>query len=73
MRAMNGAAAYALTSPDVNIQTLSFFVFGSASYASGDLSQPRVIVLIKGYVAGANMTDSSFTLETTISQRRLDF
>ena len=72
MRIVNNGTAFALTSPDVNIQAMTFWVLGSATYSQGDLLQPRVIVLIKGYVAGANMTDSSFILETTISQRKLD-
>jgi prepilin-type N-terminal cleavage/methylation domain-containing protein len=73
MRVVGTDSPLSLTSPDVNIQTLGFWVVGSTPYsAGGDLLQPKVIVLIKGYVAGTNMTGSSFTLQTTISQRKLD-
>jgi prepilin-type N-terminal cleavage/methylation domain-containing protein len=72
MRVVNAGKPLSMTSPDVNIQTFSFWVVGSMPYSAGDLLQPKVIVLIKGYVAGTNMTGSSFTLQTTISQRKLD-
>ncbi len=72
MRTINSGVALPMTSPDVNIQSFSFWVFGTTPYSSGNLLQPKVIVLVKGFVAGVNMTDSSFILQTTISQRKLD-
>lgn len=68
-----GGVDYTLTSPDTTVQTMTFFVFGSLPYFSGDLLQPRVIILVKG-LSGVNTTSpSSFTLETMVSQRKLDF
>lgn len=61
---------YRLTSPDVTITNVSFRVFGSIE---NDQYQPQVIVVISGYAAKTGATKSSFTLETTLSQRKLDF
>ncbi len=69
-----GVSTYALTSPDVTITTLAFRVYGSAPFNSGtDLFQPQVIIVVSGYVGSKPTTQSTFTLETTISQRVLDF
>jgi prepilin-type N-terminal cleavage/methylation domain-containing protein len=68
-----GGVDYYLTSPDTNIQTLTFFVFGALPYSTPDLLQPRVIMVING-TAGVNTTSQSpFSLETMVSQRKLDF
>jgi prepilin-type N-terminal cleavage/methylation domain-containing protein len=68
-----GAASYLLNSPDMVIQKLTFYVTGSAAYANGtDLSQPRVVIVIQGYSGTKSSTRTSFFLETTISQRKLD-
>src|SRR3989344_7817509 len=49
-RSINGGADYFLTSSDVTIQKLKFFVFGSTLYSNGgDLFQPQVIMVIGGY------------------------
>ncbi len=72
MRSVNGATALALTSPDVVIQSMTFYVFGTTPFSQGDLNQPRVIILVKGQVNGKTTTMSTFTLQTTISQRALD-
>ncbi len=68
---INGGTAYAITSPEVTIQSLVFRVFGSAP---GDTFQPEVIITVSGISGSANKpkTQSSFRLETTVSQRRLD-
>lgn len=71
-RSINGGTAFFLTSSDVTIQSLTFRVFGSAPYP-GDLLQPQVIIVIQGYADQKNLAKSSFTLETTISQRKFDF
>ena len=68
-----GANTYYITSPDVTITYLKFFVLGSAPYTSTDTRQPRVIILVSGYVGDKATTRSSFTLQTTVSQRDLDF
>ena len=73
---------FSMTSPDVTIQTFSFAVSGSLPYPpSGstclsigyDCLQPEVIIVIKGYAGASNETQSSFSLETTVSQKTFDF
>jgi prepilin-type N-terminal cleavage/methylation domain-containing protein len=63
---------YYVTSPNIIVQNLTFWVFGSSPYP-GNLLQPRVIVLITGYSGSDLDTRSSFSLQTTISQRKIDF
>ncbi len=73
MRNISGNS-YAMTSPDVTITALTFRVYGSAPYSGGaNLLQPQVIILVSGYVGSKVSTRSTFTLQTTISQRILDF
>jgi prepilin-type N-terminal cleavage/methylation domain-containing protein len=60
---------YYLTSPDVTIQSMTFYVFGSSP---NDWLQPRVIVTVKGY-ASDDSVQSTFNLETTLSQRKFDY
>ena len=80
-RSTNGGTNEFLTSPDVTITTLAFRVYGSSAYVSGSVScsapndcfQPQVIVVISGNVGVKVSTKSTFTLETTISQRAFDF
>ena len=70
-RSINGAANQCLTSPDVNITNMTFRVSGSAPYP--DLFQPLVVIVIGGTVTGSKPgTQSSFSLETTASQRNFD-
>lgn len=75
-RSVNGGTQYFITSNDITIQSLSFRVFGSYPANSGggptDLLQPQVIIVVKGY-AGELSTRSTFSLETTVSQRKFDF
>lgn len=56
----------AMTSPDITINTLAFYVLGSA--AGGD--QPRITIVIRGE-AGSGRSSSEFNLQTTVSQRRI--
>lgn len=67
----NGSSYY-VTSPNIVVQGLTFYVLGSSVYP-GNLDQPRVIVLITGYSGSDVDTRSSFSLQTTISQRKIDF
>lgn len=72
-RSINGGADYFITSPDTTIQSLTFRVLGSSAYAGGsDTFQPEVIITISGFAGVKPTTKSSFTLETTVSQRSLD-
>jgi hypothetical protein len=74
MRSINSGTARALTSPDVTITKLTFWVYGSAPFNGGaNLLQPQVIIVISGYAGTKASTKSTFTLETTVSQRLIDF
>lgn len=80
-RIRNSEPRYYVTSSDVNIQSLYFVVNGTVPSIGGlgtcpvdnDCFQPRVIILIKGYVGEKITTRSSFAFQTTVSQRELDF
>ena len=72
-RTINNGTEYFVTSPDITIQSLAFRVFGSLLYNNGsDLLQPQVIITVKGFAGTKPSTQSSFSLETTVSQRRFD-
>lgn len=67
----NGGSTYFdITSPDTVIQHLQFYVFGAQSNL--DELQPYVIAVIKGYVGNKPTTSSVFTVQTVMSQRKLD-
>jgi prepilin-type N-terminal cleavage/methylation domain-containing protein len=72
VRTIGGVDSF-LTSSDVNITNLAFRVYGSAPYP--DLSQPQVIIVIQGAVSptGKSSAQSTFTIETTVTQRIFDF
>ena len=66
-----------LTSSDVTITNLKFYVVGSYPHCylgctPTDTIQPRVVIVLSGYVGTKPTTRSSFVLETTVSQRRVD-
>ncbi len=80
-KSTNGGPDSFITSPDVTISRLAFRVFGSVPYLStggscpigNDCFQPQAIVVVSGYAGTKPITSTSFTLETTISQRAFDF
>lgn len=64
-----GSGGYVpVTAPEVVIESLSFYAFGAGT---GDSLQPKIIIKIKGY-AGSGKSKSDFTLQTLVSQRKLD-
>ena len=68
-RSDNGGVSYTnITSPDTNIQQLKFYVFNTLVADA----QPYVVAVIKGYVGERSTSQSSFSIETAISQRVLD-
>lgn len=69
MRSVGGVNTY-ITSTDVNITSLRFIVEGSDP---NDNIQPRVVIMIKGTAGGTGTKSSTFSLQTTISQRQFDF
>ncbi|NTV22451.1 MAG: prepilin-type N-terminal cleavage/methylation domain-containing protein [Candidatus Yonathbacteria bacterium] len=64
-----GGESIAVTSPSVYVEDVSFSVTGSSS---GDGIQPRVLMTIVGYAGSFGKNRSSFSLQTTISQRDTD-
>lgn len=74
-RTVDGGSDYYLTSGDVTIQKLKFYVYGSTLYSNGgDLYQPQVIMVVGGYAGSSTKpsAQSTFTLQTTVSQRSFD-
>ena len=73
-RSINGGTEYDLTSSDVTITNLAFRVYGSPLYSNGaDLFQPQVIIVVQGFAGTKPTTRSTFSIETTVSQRIFDF
>jgi type II secretory pathway pseudopilin PulG len=65
------AGGLPVTSPEVSIESVIFYVFGSTR-GGGDLFQPKVTVVIKG-TAGRKITSrSTFHVQATAVQRVLD-
>jgi len=69
-RSDDGGSEYiGITAPSVNIQTFQFYVLGSAD--TDDL-QPWVVLVIRGFVGTKPVIQSTFDIQTTISQRSID-
>ena len=59
-----------ITSPDVDIDELIFYVVGTTE---GDTTQPKVVIVIKGTAGTQNQrTKSEFHIQATAVQRELD-
>ena len=72
-RTLNGGSDYYLTGTDLTVTNLAFRVYGSDYYSGGtNLDQPKAIIVIGGYVGTKASTKSTFTIETTVSQRLFD-
>ncbi|MEK7068725.1 MAG: type II secretion system protein [Patescibacteria group bacterium] len=69
LRSEGGGDLAPITSKEVVIQTLNFYVIGAPS---GDNIQPKVTVLLNGYVEVSTRQRSSFNLQTSITQRIYD-
>jgi len=69
-RSENGLGALPITAPAVSIDSMKFYVVGTAR---GDTTQPRVVVEVKG-TAGAEKakTKTTFNIQATAVQRLLD-
>jgi prepilin-type N-terminal cleavage/methylation domain-containing protein len=69
-KSSDGGGSYEdITAPEAKIENLKFYVFGSFP---SDNAQPYVVVVIKGYAGSKSDTQSSFSVETLISQRTID-
>ncbi len=58
-----------ITSSDTTIEYLKFYVFGSTI---SDNFQPYIIAVIEGHVGNKPTTQTTFSIETLMSQRTLD-
>jgi type II secretory pathway pseudopilin PulG len=65
-----GVNYVALTSQDVTIESMKFYVLGSTP---GDTVQPKVVITVQGTAGAANMkTKTTFSIQATAVQRLLD-
>ena len=60
-----------ITAPEITIQSLKFFVVGAGAVPL-NYTQPKVLILLRGYAGSKVSSQSVFTVETTVSQRILD-
>ena len=65
----SGSSFIPITSPELTIDNLIFYVTGTSA---GDQQQPRVIIVISGTATFKNGQTTHFSLETAITQRKLD-
>ena len=69
-RSSDGGSTYTdITASNAKIQYLRFYVFGTPV---GDTEQPYVVAVIKGYVGNKATAQSTFSIQTVMSQRSLD-
>lgn len=79
----DGATWSPITSSDVTITSLNIRVIGSLPYSNASASacptggqadrcQPKVIIVVRGYVGAKVSSRTSFNLQTTVSQRNFD-
>ena len=70
MRSQDGGTSYiSITSPDIIITKLMFYVVGALS---GDGVQPKVVMLSSGYTTVKAGEQSQFNIQTSITQRIYD-
>lgn len=62
--------SFILTAPEAKIIGLNFIVAGNG--ASGGDGQPRVTIVINGFVGEKEKTKSALNLQATVSQRKPD-
>ena len=65
---ITGGGYIAVTAPEINIDSLTFYVSGAGT---SDTLQPKVTIKIQSH-AGTGKGRSDFTLQTLVSQRPLD-
>lgn len=64
---------YSLTDPSVSIDKMHFNVSGTTEHSvDGSTVQPNVTIYIVGSVAGVEDTDTTFTMQTTVTKRVID-
>ena len=72
-RSTDGGTTYLpLTSPEVIITNLTFYLRGSALGETGDNTQADVVITVNGYVQISPTQTSPFNLQTSVTQRLYD-
>jgi len=67
---LDGGSTYKpLTSDEVTLEHSKFYVFNTIV---GDDNQPYVLLIIKGFAGKSPSAQSTFVIETVVSQRELD-
>ncbi len=65
----DGSTAIPITSPEVSIDSLTFYVVGTTR---GDNVQPKTVVVVKGTAGASSSFKTTFHIEATAVQRILD-
>jgi type II secretory pathway pseudopilin PulG len=69
----NSNSAYVpITSSEVTITNMKFYVLNTTPASGGNSEQPYVVMVIKGYAGRRPSEESGFSIETVVSQRKLD-
>lgn len=63
---------FPMTSDDVHVTDMFFYVSDSATGESGDEVQANATIYIEGYVGERETDESSFIIQTTVSRRIID-
>ncbi len=61
-----------LTAPEVTVNSLKFYIFGSNPDNTTADGQPRVLMVISGTATSSANAVSNFTIQTTVTQRQPD-
>lgn len=69
LRSVDGGTFAPITSKEVIIETLDFYVVGAEA---GDSIQPKATILLSGYVEVSATQRSRFDLQTSVTQRIYD-
>ena len=65
------SVSYNLTSGDIKVSELHFYVSGTEFPSASDYNQPRILIIVKGSFIGFG-APTEFKLQSMVSQRKLD-
>lgn len=68
-RLSNPGTYVPITAPEIQVEQLHFYVAGTSKT---DKEQPRVLIMVKGFMQGKSKVATRFDIETLVSQRQLD-
>lgn len=72
LRSQNGGTSYeSITSSEVIIEDLKFYVVGALA-GTADRTQPKVVMVLRGYAGSDEKTRTEVRLQTTMTPRLLD-